>query len=265
MKTPDDHNCKLRLLVVDDEALMTTYLFNAVPRINPNWEVSAIAKDGLEALNILRQKSFDLVITDISMPEMDGLELANQIRECYPQTIVIILSGYDEFDFARKAIRCDVFDYLLKPLDDDELNEVLQRVANLLQSRERLQQIQQSLVPQVEDKITIEPVTIVEKATAYINEHYLEPISLSDIARFLDISASYLSDVFHKSTGEPYCKYITKVRMEKAAELLRQNRQIKVYIVSKNVGYLSTKHFNVVFKKYFGMTPIEYQILNQRQ
>ena len=262
---PEENHDKLRLLVVDDEALMTTYLSNAIPRINPSWEVSAIAKDGIEALKILKQKSFDLVITDISMPEMDGLELANQIRESYPHTIVIILSGYDEFDFARKAIRYDVFDYLLKPLYDDELNEVLQRVANLLQSRKRLQQLQASLVPQVEDKFIFEPVTIVEKATAYINEHYQEPISLSDIARYLDISASYLSDIFHKSTGEPYCKYITKVRMEKAAELLRLNRQIKVYIVSKNVGYLSTKHFNVVFKKYFGMTPVEYQILHQRQ
>lgn len=258
---------KFQLLVVDDESLMTTYLCGAIPRLNPDWVVSATARDGSEALAILGQQSFDLVLTDIAMPEMDGLELANQIRETYPQTIVVILTGYDEFDFARKAVRYGVYDYLLKPLDDDELGQVLQRLSLQLAaqrgSQPRPSNQQLPAAPAGMDD-ALEPVTIVEKAIAYIHAHYQEPVSLSDIARNLNISASYLSDIFHKTTGDPYCKFITKVRMEKAAAMLRQNRQIKVYMIAEKTGYPSTKHFNAVFKKYYGMTPIEYQLASHQ-
>lgn len=263
MKTMDDPVARYEMMVVDDEPLMTAYLLDAIPRIRPDWVVAITAKDGTEALEMLRKRAFDLVLTDIAMPEMDGLELASQIQAAYPQTLVVILSGFDEFDFARKAVRYGVFEYLLKPLDDQELGQVLQRVSDHLQSRGGRQQVPSVQAPQAEER-AMEPITLVEKSIAYIHSHFQEPISLSDIARSLDISASYLSDIFHKTTGEPYCKFITKVRMEKAAETFRQNRQIKVYIVSKKVGYLSTKHFNVVFKKYFGLTPMEYYISCKR-
>lgn len=116
-------------MVVDDEPLMLKYLKNNVGRIAPEWQVSGIASDGLQAVELLQRQSFDLVITDIRMPEMDGLELTKFIREIYPQTKVVIISGFDDFDYARRAIRCGVSDYLLKPLSDDNISETLKKIA----------------------------------------------------------------------------------------------------------------------------------------
>lgn len=117
------------VMIVDDEPLMVKYLKNNIGRIAPAWQVSGIAMDGLQAIELLQRQNFDLVITDIRMPEMDGLELAKYISEIHPQTKVVIISGFDDFDYARRAIRCGVSDYLLKPLSDENISETLKKIA----------------------------------------------------------------------------------------------------------------------------------------
>lgn len=101
---------------------------------------------------------------------------------------------------------------------------------------------------------------IISKAKEYIYAHYSEPLSLALVAEKISISPSYLSNSFHKNTGEPYTKFITKIRMEEAAKLFRTNPSIKVYDVSEKVGYISTKHFSYIFKKYFNLSPGEYKL-----
>lgn len=122
------------VMIVDDEPLMVKYLKNNVGKIAPEWQVSGIAPDGLQAVELLERQSFDLVITDIRMPEMDGLELAKFISEIYPQTRVVIISGFDDFDYARRAIRCGVSDYLLKPLSDENISGTLKEIAEQLRA-----------------------------------------------------------------------------------------------------------------------------------
>jgi len=101
--------------------------------------------------------------------------------------------------------------------------------------------------------------TIVSQAKSYIYDHYAEPLSLGLIAEQIGVSVSYLSNVFHKGVNESYIKFLTRIRMEQAAKLLRSSNEEKIYEVSEKVGYVSVKHFSHVFKQFFGMPPGEYQ------
>ena len=120
------------ILVVDDEKLMRTYLADNIPRFTDRFQVSGVAGDGLEAIELLRRQHFDVVITDIKMPEVDGLSLAKYIADNYPGIIVIIISGYDDFEYAQQAIQYNIISYMLKPLTvkglGDELRVIRQKI-----------------------------------------------------------------------------------------------------------------------------------------
>ena len=528
-----------RTLIVDDEPLMRQYLGEHLSDICPDFCVTGIACDGLEAVELLQKQSFDLVITDIKMPEMDGLNLAKHIFESELGAKVIIISGYNEFEYARLAIKYGVSDYLLKPLSDEDIYETLSKIKaeltsesvrsdirisvnsydhysdqevkeellsallrgntgsipllyHVLQDRKitfnqgyyaimllcidelhlmlqekrvpentsyplelyqrikaycyrnnytliyedegytlillcakseediavRAKAIQEELLlagwdrikPKIlssfgyivndmmglrrsyssamealalslknvhspissryylsqskfitelgticealyadyisqntnkslsdlylyislfEDEITIaailrygsylirylarkcniktdyvlssfkelmlcidqsmgsssfdkdsvhalflrvikilghddpfilipETTNTVEGAKEYICTHYHEQISLAMVAEHLKVNPSYLSDLFHKSMGEPYTKFLTRVRMEQALLLLKSNPNEKIYKIADKTGFVSAKHFNNVFKKYYGFTPTDY-------
>lgn len=526
------------ILIVDDEQLMRKYLANNISTICPYFQVTGIACDGIEAIELLKKQHYDLVITDIRMPEIDGLSLSKYIYENSTNTKVIIISGYNEFEYARTAIKYQVSDYLLKPLNDSNLLDVLMTIKEQLDSKTnfhnsvpsvsyaqlsdkellsklflsildvdnnltyelfsecekrnislinsygsillltideldlmltknstydvttyhlKLNQISQNycstnelcllydglgstlVLVQDTDKqkiydkinkiykeiaqiaelndfpkviascgviindmldlpasnisaydtlalalitqdfplnsdytiiqksfikelnvlsesiytdcltqsisklyidiklycsffknemtftslfrygsylikyistrsnikssykkaafyeltskynqstasdilneeyvyniiinsikaliafnkelILSETTQIVETAKKYILSHYNEPISLSIVADYVGINSCYLSDLFHKKLGEPYSKYIIRIRMEQAANILRTNPNIKIYQLSEKTGFVSTKHFISVFKKFYGMTPTNY-------
>lgn len=523
------------ILVVDDEKLMRTYLAGSIPSYTSKFQVSGIAEDGLEAIALIKKQHFDVVITDIRMPEVDGLSLAKYIADNFPAIIVIIISGYDDFEYARSAIQYRVTDYLLKPLVDQNLIQLLETVARRLDEQRpygflscanisgeeelqkalvgsileenseltyelfhkmqshgitcpsdiymllkcvpdtlslflknhrafdvttdhlRLNQILQDIckdygytalyntdgatyillnafsaaqltqqfqvlyaaitkqshagnMPKItvfgskpvndilelpyalQDIYDITPLSLLiqsapilsdktgeysdfirhmqaldeqiytdyltcnverlylcigkaysllqkerdistmlrlgcyliqmvcerarvnpsyrskaygelfrqanlyqstglpdkstgiqiltatlcalmtspcktpvpesgeltAKAKKYILAHYQESISLSDVANHCGVNSSYLSDLFHKTLKEPYTKYLLRIRMEQAARLLGQNPGMKIYEVAAQTGFVSVKHFNTVFKKYYGMTPTEF-------
>ena len=123
------------ILVVDDEKLMRTYLANSIPSFTDKFQVNGIAKDGLEAIELLKKQHFEVVITDIKMPEVDGLSLAKYIADNFPDIIVIIISGYNDFEYARSAIQYRVTDYLLKPLVDQNLILLLESIARRLEKQ----------------------------------------------------------------------------------------------------------------------------------
>jgi len=124
-----------RALIVEDEDLTRAYLAEKLNELCPEWEAAATAADGMEAVEKLAHEHFDAVVTDIRMPGMDGLELARYIRRADAELPILILSGYDEFDYARAAVRLNVFDYLLKPLNEDELSSALSAMAEQAAAR----------------------------------------------------------------------------------------------------------------------------------
>lgn len=277
-------------MIVDDEPLTREYMKINVPLIDNRWRVTAEAMEGCEALDILQKQQFDLIITDIKMPVMDGLELCSLISKRCPGQKVIIISGYDEFAFAKEAIRYGVHEYLLKPIVKEELQAALNKIAIQIERKKNEQLIYKTMVTllaedpkkQVVENLlkTVVPVSdivqlfesnnsqlnctanehdIVKKTIEYIYEHYSEPISLALIADKIGVSPCYLSNLFHKNVGESYIKFLTKVRMEQAAKLLKLKPLAKICDIAEKVGYTSVKHFSYVFKQYFNTTPGEYQ------
>lgn len=245
-------------LIVEDEPLMRDYLMQRLTSIHGLWETAGCARDGLEALALLKENQYDLVITDIKMPGMDGLELANYVCANQPDTDIIILTGYGEFDYARAAVRIHAADYLLKPLQDVELHNALNRLAAKRMDRSDAA-VEPALDGQGSRLSPDDSGVLVQRAREYVRAHYSEPLSLNEVADMLGVNPAYLSSIFKSERGESYSKFLLRLRMERAALLLRTYAAGKIGDIALDVGYSSTKRFYSVFKDYFGMTPNEYR------
>lgn len=241
------------IITVDDEPVTRMAINNYIGKMLPNFQVVASFPNGEDALNYLRGNCVDLVVTDILMPRMDGLELAEHIHREFPDTIVFIVSGYGEFGYAQRAMRYGVEDYLLKPLDFDELNR------SLTSAEKKLNQRKQS----TDEILVIDGDDLrIEQAKAYIQAHYKEDLSRKEVANMVYLSPAYFSRLFTEKTGETFIAYLTNVRMQKAAQLLEGNGNIED--IAKEVGYQSRNRFAINFREYSGCTPAEYRRCNLR-
>lgn len=260
-----------RVLVVDDEPLVCNFLRMKIEELNPEFQVSATASDGCGALEFLEKNQVELVITDIKMPRMDGLELCEKIRERYPDIYIVILSGYGEFEYAQRAIRYNVHSYLLKPIDNEELAKIL---CEITQEKKMMHQKNEEIKNSFrqifyatsgsyerpdEELERQKNMSIVEKAKEYIWNNYKKPLGLTEIAENIGVSPNYLSNVFRREEGDTCMKYVTKVRMEVAGRYLTDNQILRLDEIAERTGFVNTKHFLHVFKKYYGMTPGEYK------
>ena len=243
-------------MIVDDEQLTRQYIRNYINSHTVNWQVTAEAMEGSEALEMLKKQPVDLVITDMRMPVMNGLELCEQLSQNYPNIKIIILSGYDEFTYAQQAIKYGVSQYLLKPIVKEELTEAIDKVAARIEKERSRMPVEDAAQDAGNEEYDN---SIAAQARDYICTHFAEPISLTEVAEKLGVNASYLSSLFHKTINESYINFLTRVRMEQAVKYLKCKPPIKVYEVAEKIGYVSVKHFSHVFKKYLDMSPGEYQ------
>lgn len=256
-----------KALIVEDEPLMRGYLLDNLCRISPDFAAVAAVRDGLDALPLFQQQTFDLVITDIKMPGMDGIELVKRLRESGNDVPVILLSGYDEFEYARAGLRLGVAEYLLKPVNDDELREALEKIAEQLDQSTGMVRLPEDWSPESIQRFisdcfsdrSREQSQLSERAAKYIADHFTEAITQTDVAEALGITPAYLSSIFHEEKGESYTKFLTRLRMTQAALLLRSNPDLTVQAIAEMTGYVSDKHFISVFKKFFSETPNEYR------
>jgi len=237
-----------KALIVDDEPLMREYLGNNLNLINPDWIAKDTASDGIYAIQLLQHTNYDAVITDIKMPAMDGIELSKYLHYNLPEMPIIIITGYDKFEYARAAVKLNVFDFLLKPLRDEELSAALSAIS--------LKTVNPTDKPPT--SINANKNTLVSQIQEYLQLHFRESLSLTILADIFNITPSYLSTIFHKEIGEPYSKYLLRMRMETAKALL-SNPNLKVQEVALDVGFASSKHFGSVFKAYYGISPGEFK------
>lgn len=123
---------KYSVLLVDDEEDVVEAIVQKIDWDRLGYSLAGYAKNGLEALEIAEEKPIDVVLTDIKMPYMDGLTLSHRLKELYPSIKIIIFSGFDEFEYAKEAIRLEAEEYMLKPVDAGELSRVFQKVHEAL-------------------------------------------------------------------------------------------------------------------------------------
>ncbi|KRF06063.1 hypothetical protein ASG89_20180 [Paenibacillus sp. Soil766] len=244
----------LKLMIVDDEPIILAGIRDMVEKENTAFTKIVTANDGIEALETMAYFRPDLIITDIQMPEMDGLTL---IREAQKKDVTrfIILSGYDEFTYAREGIRLQVKEYLLKPINELELAKLLKKMAiEILNEKQSIQQeIIEAYQPQ---EISNENIRMI---IDYIKTNYMNDISLSDAASLLDQHPVYVGQIFKKEMGITFNFHLNEVRVEKAKQLLIGMEGMSMEKIAKHVGFENRRTFYKVFRKYTGQTPGDFR------
>ncbi|MDR0896564.1 MAG: response regulator [Oscillospiraceae bacterium] len=246
----------IRVLVVDDEAVVRRGIVMGIDWAGIGCVVVGEAQNGEEGLQMAQALNPHLIITDIRMPRMSGIDMMNALRGMGSRAHVIVLTAYSDFAYARSALQFGADDYLLKPFGEKEMENAVRKIYP--EAREG-----EAPLP-----ITTLPIDkgsknkFVMEAMEYIAAHYSDSdISITAIAEHLCVSEGHLSHVFKKETTYTITGYLTQYRIHTAMKLLKNYRK-KVYEVAQAVGYRDVAYFGSTFKKLVGMSPGEYQDAN---
>ncbi|MEG1520236.1 MAG: response regulator [Clostridia bacterium] len=253
----------IRVLIVEDEDMIRRGLIYTFNWLEMGCVIVADGANGLDGLEKIQKFTPDLVIADIKMPKMSGLEMVEKAQSQGYVFETIILTSYSDFDYAKTAIKLKVEDYILKPVNEDKLKAVIEKISCKVEEKNRTEQVAKVVTNAIQI-LNLEGIELnsiqsnyVSKALAIIKEHYAEKISIEKIADELEVSASYLSREFKRYTSNTFLEFLNKFRIQRAVELL-SGGQLKVYEVGEKVGFFDYKHFYDIFKKYAGMSPSGY-------
>ena len=243
---------KLKVVLVEDEEIVLRELEETIDWEGLGLEVVGTAKDGIEGENMIKALSPDIVVTDIKLPGKNGL----QMIEDAAVTNGIILSGYTDFEFTKRAIRLGVFDYLEKPVDDDELEASLKTLAiRIVEDEKDMDSISDGCRIVLKEDVQNHWIKV---AIEYIGKNYMNQIALSDIARETRLSESHLSALFKTETGINFLQYLNAVRINASIRLLSQS-SMNISEIARSTGFPNPGYFTKIFRRFMGKTPTEYR------
>ncbi|RRD93875.1 response regulator [Clostridiales bacterium COT073_COT-073] len=243
---------KIKIVIVEDEYYVRKGIIESFPWEEIGCAIIGEAANGRAAIEVIERTRPDLVIADIEMPIMDGVEMVRMLKSKNIQTEYIFLTAHQKFTYVHSALKLDVADYLLKPFQYQELKESIEKV-RLKLSPENMDQE----TAFYEDKISTRN-NYVKEAITYVREHYADEISNITVAEHLNINSMYFCRLFKKETGYTFGQYVINYRIHVAAGLL-SNFDLRVSEVAEQVGIMDSNYFSQIFKKIMGMTPREYQ------
>ena len=237
---------KLRVLLVDDEIMIREGFKKLF-----DWEahecvVVGEAADGMEAITKIDEEQPDIVIMDINIPIINGLKVIQLSRVKYPSMAFMIVSGYDDFSYCREALRLQITDYILKPVNYEEFGYCIDRLKISLYNNE------------VKEKPVVKKERVITGITKYMQEHLSEDVSLHILSEEFHLNSQYISQLFKNEIGVNFLAYLTNIRMEHAKKLLLSS-SLSIAEVSEQSGYGDYRVFTKVFKKSEGITPSQYR------
>ncbi|MDY2726577.1 MAG: response regulator [Anaerostipes faecalis] len=239
---------KLNVLLVDDEIKIREGFKKLFDWEKHGCEVVGEAADGMEAINQIELLKPDIVIMDINIPIMNGLKVIELSRMKYPSMAFVIVSGYDDFAYCQQALRLQITDYILKPVNFEEFGTCIDRLKMAFYKSKI----------HVEEENHGQDMRMIVHITKHLQEHLDEEISLTYLAEQFHLSAQYISQLFKNEIGVDFLAYLTNLRMEKARKLLATTA-MPIAEVAGSVGYNDYRAFTKVFKKNEGMTPLQYR------
>ena len=242
-----------RVILVDDERLILRGLSTVVPWAELGCEVAGTAHDGAAGLELIRSIHPDIVMTDIRMPNLDGLTMLAAIRSEFPDIQMSVLTAYRDFEYARQAITLGVCRYLLKPSNLEELKEAVRLMVSRLDAMPQLPE-------NPEDESVKEAGNhLVKAALAYMKEHCTEQhLSLGEVADHVYVSQWHLSKLLNRETDQSFFDLLGSMRIAKAKKLLA-DPALRIHEIAEMAGFSDVAHFSRSFKKMTGCTPGEYR------
>ena len=277
-----------RVLIADDEMIERTVLFRTLDKnLKGQCEIFQ-AENGRKALEIYEKERIQILILDIEMPGINGIEAAERIREKDKECSIIFLTAFDEFSYAKKAITVRALDYLLKPYDEQELMLVMDEAMRQADEHERRREDSLGRQPEArggqpragegqreqhgggqpsypriqgedEESGNVRMDRVTEMIFRYIQENYRYDISMQDLARSMNYSEAYFCKLFKQCFSKNFTSYLTEYRVKEAMRMLEQPT-VNVKDVGKAVGYMDSNYFARVFKRITGKTPTEYRM-----
>ena len=251
---------KYKLLVAEDEPIDRRVLCKTLRKYLEELVIVLEARDGEEAMELIRREDPQVVLLDIEMPGRSGLEVAQWMRSSHNSSPILFLTGFDKFAYAKEAIRVRAMDYILKPYQDQEL---IFAVEEALQSLDRgPEALRPAEHPQVlpEDPGEAERIHLIrEEIRAFIESNYMKELSMQDVARQLRYADTYFCKLFKQCFHTNFSAYLNEYRIARARELVRGSRR-SIKEISAACGYSDPNYFGRVFKQLTGMTPTEYRL-----
>ncbi|MBQ9252727.1 MAG: response regulator [Clostridia bacterium] len=245
-----------RVILVDDERLIIQGLTKVLPWEKLGCQVIDVAYDGASGLEKIREQKPDIVMTDIRMPNMDGLTMLAAIHSEFPEIQMAVLTAYRDFDYAQRAMHIGVCRFLLKPSKMDELEEAFRFMVGQLQKREAEKKLED-----LEEEPTVQAAGnhLVTAALDYMRAHCTEPhLSLTEVASHVYVSQWHLSKLLNRETNQSFFELLGNMRIERAKQLLK-DPSLRIHQVAEATGYADVAHFSKSFKKYTGQTPGDYR------
>ena len=245
----------MKLLIADDEAVIRRGMERMISSFQYDFEILT-ARDGAEALEVIRNHKPQLILADINMPHINGLDMISQARELVPESKIIIISGYHEFDYAQKAMELKVSEYLLKPVKEAQLRSVLQKACASYRQRQQELKLLNMLAPQESADIIAQ---MIEEMKQKFSD---ESLCLQVLAEKFHVSQSYLSRGLKQRIGMGFSDYLNSLRLEKAKLLLLSSINLTILEVSLQAGFSSQHYFCRVFRQTEGVSPTEYRSIS---
>jgi len=240
-----------RIVLVEDEKWVRTAIRKVMEKIDLPFGIVYEASNGLDASEWFKSNDAELALTDIRMPVMDGLALLKEMKQSRPDVDVVIVSGHDDFGYAQQAMRHGAFDYLLKPVEREELEMCLRK---WIEKREQ----SASAGAKREPDVNVHELSAVDQVIHYIESNRLYDMSSAEAAEWVHLNPSYFSKLFKQTKGTTFTDYVTAMRMKEAARLLEMT-SLRVAEIAERLGFADAAYFTNLFKKTFDLPPSDYR------
>lgn len=274
-----------KIIIIDDEPMIIKGLTTLVPWFEIGCEVVGVAENGIDGLEQVKTLQPDIVISDIQMPKLSGLEMIRALAQARINVKCILLTGYRQFEYAKEAIDLGVQKYLLKPTNLEEIKAAVVEMTQLIdeeqskeesikQLKQRLEELENThddsedlLIKNIGSDLSDTTATseanhstkfLVRKAIAYMKDQYMQKLDLQSVADHLYISTWYVCKLFKQELDSSFIELLNEIRIQEAKRLLTESN-LKIYEICEAVGYNDNPYFTKTFKKYAGMTPNQYR------
>lgn len=248
-----------KVVIIDDEPIIVEGISRTIPWDKYECQIVATANDGVEGAAAIRKYKPHIVISDISMPELDGLSMVAGLKSEFPDLEISILTGYRLFDYAKKAIWLGVTRYMLKPSSMEELNEAIETMVGNLKAKNILGTDEDKDKNNLDDKWENTASSfIVKNAMGYMEKNYAHKLTLSDVSEKTYVSQWHLSKLLNQHLGKNFSEILNEIRIKEAQKLLT-DPSLRIGEIAQMVGYVDMAHFSRVFKKLINVSASEYR------